>query len=55
MMLAIPIVAINTATAAWPDSGRRTRRSTTTASAASAASAITNASHGASSNVTAPA
>ncbi len=51
----MPMVAISTATAGWPDSGRSTARSTSTASTPMTPSAMMNDSHGASSNVTAQA
>ena len=52
MMLAMPMVAINTDTAEWPDSGRSTSRSTSTASSAIAPSASANAGNGLSPKVT---
>ena len=53
--LAMPMVAINTATAGWPDSGRNTARSTNTASRPIPPNAITNAAQGARPKLTVPA
>ena len=55
MMLDMPIVAIITATAGWPESGRKTVRSTNMARIEMTASDIKKATTGGNSNVTAAA